>query len=92
MHGQLDDPYTTSVSSHHSSLTPHCPQIHTRLAHECHTVSIRLAAQIWATAHCDSYSKSHPPTRSRSSVVLPSHLAHILPPSLSYPSFSLSFS
>lgn len=22
MHGQLDDPYTTSVSSHHSSLTP----------------------------------------------------------------------
>ena len=72
--------------------TLHCPQIHTRLAHECHTVSIRLAAQIWATARCAAYSKSHPPTRSRSSVVLPSLLARILPPSLSYPSFSISFS
>ena len=71
--------------------TLHCHQIHTRLAHECHTVSIRLAAQIWAAARCESYSKSHPPTRSRSTVILPSLLAHILPPSPSYPSFSISF-
>ena len=69
----------------------HCHQIHTRLAHECHTVSIRLAAEIWAAARCESYSKSHPPSRSRPSLVLPSLLAHILPPSPSYPSFSISF-
>ena len=66
-------------------------QIHTRIAHECHTLSIRLAGQIWATARCASFSKLHSSTRSHSCLTLPPHLARILPPSPSYPSFSISF-
>jgi hypothetical protein len=70
------------------------PRIHTRIAHECHLVSIRLAAQIWATARRMSYTNSHssssyvPP-----SITLPSLIARILPPSPSesYPSLSISF-
>ena len=72
----------------------HNPQLHTRISHECHTVSIRLAAQIWGTARSASFSKLHHDSsaRSRSSLTLPTHLARILPPSPSYPSFSVSFS
>jgi hypothetical protein len=73
----------------------HQPQIHIRLANECHITSIRLAAQIWATARCHAYSTTFThssPTRTRLSITLPSHLARILPPSPSYPSFSVSFS
>ena len=57
-------------------------------------VSIRLAAQIWGTARSASFSKlqHNYSTRSRSSLTLPTHLARILPPSPSYPSFSVSFS
>ena len=57
-------------------------------------VSIRLAAQIWGTARSASFSKLHHDSsaRSQSSLTLPTHLARILPPSPSYPSFSVSFS
>ena len=57
-------------------------------------VSIHLAAQIWGTARCVSFSKLHHDysTRSQSSLTLPTHLTWILPPSPSYPSFSVSFS
>ena len=72
--------------------TIHSLQIHTRLAHECHTVSIRLAGQIWAAARCKTFSALHYPIRTRSSLtLLPTHLARILPPSPSYPSFTVSF-
>ena len=71
--------------------TIHSLQTHTRLAHECHTVSIRLAGQIWAAARCKTFSTLHYPIRTRSSLTLPTHLARILPPSPSYPSFTVSF-
>jgi hypothetical protein len=67
------------------------PQIHIRLAHELHTVSIRLAAQIWAVARRAFYANSHPSNYVRPSISLPSPLARILPPSPTYPSFSVNF-
>ena len=86
--------YYLGVLPHFFPNTIHNPQIHTRLSHECHTVSIRLAAQIWGSARSASFSKlhHHHSTTSRSSLTLPTHLARILPPSLTYPSFSVSFS
>lgn len=67
------------------------PRIHPRLAHECHLVSIRLAAQIWATTRRTFYLKSHPSSYVCPSITLPPLLARILPPSPSYPSLSVSF-
>jgi hypothetical protein len=70
----------------------HHPRIHTRLAHECHTFSIRLAAQIWASARCALFSNSHSSSRARlPSITLPPFLSRILPPSPSYSSFSVTF-
>ena len=68
----------------------HQPQLHSRVAHECHTVSIHLAAQIWASARRTFYSRLHP-SPLRSSLTLPAMFSRILPPSPSYPSFSVSF-
>jgi hypothetical protein len=68
------------------------PRMHSRLAHECHVTSIRLAAQIWASARCFLYSRLYPPTRTHLPVIsLPSFLARLLPPTPSYSSFSVSF-
>ena len=86
--------YYLGVLPHFFPNAIHNPQLHTRISHECHTVSICLAAQIWGTARSASFSKLHHDSsaRSRSSLTLPTHLARILPPSPSYPSFSVSFS
>lgn len=73
----------------------HHPRIHTRLTlHECHLFSIQLAAQIWASARCFSYSQNYSSSRtpSHSSITLPSFFARILPPAPSYSSFSVVFS
>jgi hypothetical protein len=68
------------------------PRIHSRLAHECHTFSIRLAGQIWASARCALFAKFHSSSRTQSHIItLPSFLSRILPPSPSYSSFSVSF-
>jgi hypothetical protein len=68
------------------------PQIHLRLAHECHITSIRLAAQIWASTRCAFFSNLYPSNHTRlPSITLPSFLARILPLSPSYSSFSVSF-
>ena len=67
------------------------PRLHSRVAQECHTVSIRLAAQIWASACRSFYSRIHPSSPARPSVTLPVMFSRILPPSPSYPSFSVSF-
>jgi hypothetical protein len=62
------------------------------LAHECHTFSIRLAGQIWASACCALFSKLHSSTRPRlPTLTLPSFLSRILPPAPTYSSFSVSF-
>ena len=68
----------------------HQPQLHSCVAHECHTVSICLAAQIWASACRTFYSRLHP-SPLRSSLTLPAMFSRILPPSPFYPSFSVSF-
>ena len=70
--------------------------IHTHIAHECHSTSICLAAQIWGAAHCANCGKiynclNHQLPQNHATLTLPSHLSHILPPSPSYPSFSISF-
>ena len=73
--------------------TTHHPQIHSRVAHECHMVSIRLAAQIWASARRIFFSHlfPNPSSRSRPSLTLPTMFSRILPPSPSYPRLSVSF-
>ncbi|KJA14059.1 hypothetical protein HYPSUDRAFT_173712 [Hypholoma sublateritium FD-334 SS-4] len=68
--------------------------LHTRIAHECHTASIRLAGQIWGAVrrrHFDHLSQNPRMTSTRTTLTLPSLLSHILPPNPSYPSFSVSF-
>ena len=51
-----------------------------------------LAAQIWASACSSLCFKLVPSNQSHTSVTFPSFLALILPPSPSYPSFSITFS
>ena len=68
--------------------------VHICIAHECHSTSIRLAAQIWGAVRCANYNKihhclNHQSLPNRTIVTLPSHLSRILPPSPSYPSFSI---
>ena len=54
--------------------------------------SIRLEAQIWATARRTFYSRLRPSSSPlRSSHTLPAMFSRILLPSPSYPSFSVSF-
>ena len=68
--------------------------IHTHITSMCHTTSIRLASQIWGTVHCTYFKTDfkNKVSSNRSTITLPSILSHILPPSPSYPSFSVSFS
>jgi hypothetical protein len=72
--------------------TFHHPQIRSRLAHECHITSIRLAAQIWASARRTFFSHLHPsPAAPLPNITLPSFFSRILSPSPTYSSFSISF-
>jgi len=69
--------------------------IHIRVVQDCHTASIRLAAQIWGAAR-RSYSKIHfghncNISHIRTTLTLPSIFFRVLPPSPSYPSFSIAF-
>ena len=68
--------------------------IHTHIANMCHTTSIRLTGQTWGIVCC-SYFKTHSNFKTspnHTTITLPAMLSCILPPSLSYPSFSISFS
>jgi len=89
IHGQLDGHCSTSTTT-----SADIPRPTDSYPNMCHTTSIRLAGQIWGTVR-RTYFKTHSDTKissNRTTITLPSMLSRILPPSPSYPSFSVTLS
>jgi len=64
--------------------------MHSRLAHNAHTLSIQLAGRIWGSTR-QAARIGHKQLRDRTLLSLPNHLS-LLFHNLSYPSFTLTFS
>jgi hypothetical protein len=74
-------------------LVPHShvgSTMHTRVAHQAHTLSIQLAGRIWGSIRREAH-VSHKPQRVRTALSLPSHLSTLFH-NPSFPSFILTFS
>ena len=89
MHDRHRDPSIISVFFHLSSLVLSISLLFgTWILNQ---VGSSLAAQIWASACSSLCFKLDPSTQSHTSVIFPSFLALIPPPSPSYPPFSITF-